>query len=158
MYAHLRMVNLLSEAVYGEGGEGPVPDAGHVTVQSDGLRLWQRCNQKQPKLPKISTCIEDNCNPLVDLPLINRIPKKWEIATLPLFLLKILYMQPFFSCIPRWREGRVDDVTSNWKCTIVQNTSPLPSLMQIRKDPTPQIAWPESNQQPTWWQAAVLPT
>jgi hypothetical protein len=39
LYAHLRMVNLLSEAVYGEGGEGPVPDAGHVTVQRDGLRL-----------------------------------------------------------------------------------------------------------------------
>ncbi len=50
MYAHLRMVNLLSEAVYGEGGEGPVPDAGHVTVQRDGLRLWERCNQTHPIL------------------------------------------------------------------------------------------------------------
>ncbi len=52
MYAHLRMVNLLSEAVYGEGGEGPVPDAGHVTVQRDGLRLRERCNQKHPLLLK----------------------------------------------------------------------------------------------------------
>ena len=63
MYAHLRMVNLLSEAVYGEGGEGPVPDAGHVTVQRDGLRLWERCNQKKPIFPKIGTWIFDNFNP-----------------------------------------------------------------------------------------------